>query len=255
MEKLQAASYKLQAGREAASLELRAASVEKLQAVSSSKVAFCCRKPQSEICNRQSAMVRPGYGPWFMNLPFYGIWQQSDLRYKPTVMAAMIIPTENTGTRRRLPRHIRIDMTPMVDLGFLLITFFIFTASMAETKALKLFMPADGEGSKIGNSTVLTALLGADNKLYLYEGDWKDALKNNKVVKTSYNVYTGAGSLIRAKQKALGPRREELMLLIKPTEGATYQNIINALDEVTINGVKKYVIVDPSEEEVAYASK
>jgi biopolymer transport protein ExbD len=170
-------------------------------------------------------------------------------------MADMITPTENTGKRRRLSRNIRIDMTPMVDLGFLLITFFIFTASMAETKALKLFMPADGEGSKIGNSTVLTALLGAGNQLYLYEGDWKEALKNDKVVRTSYNVYTGAGSLIRAKQKVLGNRSKELMLLIKPTAGATYQNIINALDEVTINGVKKYAIVDPSAEEMAYASR
>lgn len=143
----------------------------------------------------------------------------------------------------------------MVDLGFLLITFFIFTASMAETKALRLIMPADGEGTKIGQSTVLNALLGADNRIYLYEGDWKDAVKNDKVVKTSYNVYTGAGSLIRAKQKALGDRTKELMLLIKPTEGATYQNIINALDEVTINGVKKYAIVDPSAEETGYIAR
>lgn len=170
-------------------------------------------------------------------------------------MATVITPTENTGTRRRLPRQVRIDMTPMVDLGFLLITFFIFTASMAETKALRLIMPADGEGTKIGQSTVLTALLGADNRIYLYEGDWKDAVKNDKVVKTSYNVYTGAGSLIRAKQKALGDRTKELMLLIKPTEGATYQNIINALDEVTINGVKKYAIVDPSAEETGYIAR
>lgn len=170
-------------------------------------------------------------------------------------MATVITPTENTGTRRRLPRQVRIDMTPMVDLGFLLITFFIFTASMAETKALRLIMPADGEGTKIGQSTVLNALLGADNRIYLYEGDWKDAVKNDKVVKTSYNVYTGAGSLIRAKQKALGDRTKELMLLIKPTEGATYQNIINALDEVTINGVKKYAIVDPSAEETGYIAR
>ena len=167
-------------------------------------------------------------------------------------MADIIIPTEHKGTRRRPAPNIRIDMTHMVDLGFLLITFFIFTASMAETKALKLVMPADGTGTTIGQSTVLTALLGADNKLYLYEGDWKEALKQGKVVKTSYNVYTGAGSLIRAKQKALGARSKELMILIKPTEGATYQNIINALDEVTINGVKKYAIVDPSAEEAAF---
>lgn len=170
-------------------------------------------------------------------------------------MAAIITPTENKSGRRLLSKYIRIDMTPMVDLGFLLITFFIFTSSMVETKALKLFMPAKGGESTIGESTVLTALLGADNRIYLYDGKWEDALKAGRVVLTNYNVYTGAGTLIRAKQEALGDRRGELMLLIKPTDGATYNNIINALDEVVINGVKKYAIVDPGAEEIAYAAK
>ena len=170
-------------------------------------------------------------------------------------MAAMITPQETGGKRRRLARSIRIDMTPMVDLGFLLITFFIFTSSMTETKAMKLFMPTDGGGSKIGQTTVLTALLGGDHKLYLYEGDWKSAVNANKVAKTSYHTYTGAGRLIRAKQKALGHRREELMLLIKPTEGATYQNIVNILDEVKINGLKKYAIVEPTAEEIAHVAQ
>lgn len=170
-------------------------------------------------------------------------------------MAAIITPNENKNGRRLLSRYIRIDMTPMVDLGFLLITFFIFTSSMVETRALRLFMPAEGGKSNIGKSTVLTALLGADNRLYLYDGEWSEALKGRRVVPTTYNVYTGAGTLIRAKQEALGDRREELMLLIKPTDGATYNNIINALDEVVINGVKKYAIVDPSAEEIAYALK
>ena len=170
-------------------------------------------------------------------------------------MAAIITPNENKSGRRLLPKYIRIDMTPMVDLGFLLITFFIFTSSMVEANALRLFMPADGEGTKIGKSTVLTAILGADNRLYLYDGEWKEALNAGRVVPTNYNVYTGAGTLIRAKQEALGDRRGELMMLIKPTDGATYNNIINALDEVVINGVKKYAIVDPSAEEIAYAAR
>ncbi|HEY1113975.1 MAG TPA: biopolymer transporter ExbD [Chitinophagaceae bacterium] len=170
-------------------------------------------------------------------------------------MAAIITPTGNKSGCRLLAKYIRIDMTPMVDLGFLLITFFIFTSSMTETKALKLFMPADGTGSTVGESTVLTALLGADNRIYLYDGKWQEAVSANRVVPTSYNLYTGAGTFIRAKQKALGERRDELMLLIKPADGATYNNIINALDEVVINGVKKYAIMDPTAEEKAYAAK
>lgn len=173
---------------------------------------------------------------------------------KPTFMAE-ILPSSNHNSSRRLPpKHIRIDMTPIVDLGFLLIAFFIFTASITETKAMKLFMPADGAGTFIGQSTVLTLLLRANNRILLYEGDWESAVHRGKLVTTNYNVYSGAGSYIRTKQKALGARSKELMLLIKPTEGATYQNIVNALDEVKINDVKKYALVEPSAEEKASAN-
>ena len=55
----------------------------------------------------------------------------------------------------------RIDMTPMVDLAFLLITFFIFTTAMSEKKAMKLFMPTEkGRPTSLGESKVLTVLLG-----------------------------------------------------------------------------------------------
>lgn len=79
-------------------------------------------------------------------------------------MAQMEMQTcENKKTKRKLHPSLRIDMTPMVDLGFLLITFFIFTTTLSEKKLMKLFMPANGTPTPTGESKVLTVLLGQHN--------------------------------------------------------------------------------------------
>ncbi|MFN2456772.1 MAG: ExbD/TolR family protein [Chitinophagaceae bacterium] len=119
----------------------------------------------------------------------------------------------------------RIDMTPMVDLGFLLITFFIYTTTMAEHKSTTLFMPADGSATTVGESNAITIILH-NNAVYYYTGKWDDTMKNNQVHKTTFNVYNGIGKLIREKQKTLGTKRNNLVLLIKASDEATYNDVI-----------------------------
>lgn len=162
--------------------------------------------------------------------------------------------SESKKTKRRLHHSLRIDMTPMVDLGFLLITFFIFTTTMSEKKAMKLYMPADGgTPPTIPESRVLTVLLSANNKVYAYEGKFEDAVKQNRLFQTTYDVSDGIGKLIREKQRRLQidkkEGRNDLIFLIKPTKQSTYRNVVDALDEATINDVKKYMVVEPSPEE------
>jgi biopolymer transport protein ExbD len=167
-------------------------------------------------------------------------------------MAEIITAPNTSGKRRSVRKSLRIDMTPMVDLGFLLITFFIFTSTMGESFATKLYMPADGTNTKQGESGALTVLLGKDNHIYYYEGRWEDAAKSHAVHPTSYNLQQGLGAVIRQKQQQLGKKRDELMLLIKPMEDATYANVINTLDEVLINSVKRYAITEPTPDEKAF---
>jgi biopolymer transport protein ExbD len=157
------------------------------------------------------------------------------------------------GKRNSIRRsHIRIDMTPMVDLGFLLITFFIFTSSMSESKATDLYLTAGNEiSSNVGESTALTILLTGDNSIYYYHGKWEDAVKNKAVLPSNYDIKNGIGNVIRNKQKALGNKSADMTLLIKPTEHSTYNNLMNVLDEVLINQVKRYAIMEVTENELS----
>ena len=155
---------------------------------------------------------------------------------------------------------IRIDMTPMVDLGFLLITFFVFTTTMSIPKATDLFMPKDDltHPQPLPNSLALSLLLSDNNKVYYYNGDFNEAANANKIFETNYSTYEGIGKIIRQKQKDIDASgkfadgRKGLMLLIKPTSGSVYKNVIDALDEAVINDVRKYAIVEPANEEINY---
>ena len=155
---------------------------------------------------------------------------------------------------------IQTDMTPMVDLGFLLITFFVFTTTMSTPKATDLFMPKDNidRPQPLPNSLALSLLLDDNNKVFYFNGDFKEAVSASKIFETNYSTYDGIGKIIRRKQKDVGASgkfsdgRKGLMLLIKPTSKSVYKNVIDALDEAVINDVKKYAIVEPTDDEIRY---
>lgn len=156
------------------------------------------------------------------------------------------------GVHKTKKLSTRVDLTPMVDLGFLLITFFVFTTSMSEPSALELKMPAKGDSSKIGNDVALTIFPMEENKIFYYHGELHQALKENLYGTSSFGVSDGIGAIIRQKQEALdknGKGRAEMMLLIKPTAASSFGNTVDILDEVLINVIPRYAIIDISEEE------
>ena len=165
-------------------------------------------------------------------------------------MATISTPTSPQAKQKR--HSLRIDMTPMVDLGFLLITFFIFTATLSQPTVTKLIMPKDGDPLPVPESKTLTFLLSR-NQVYAYEGRWETALAENKLVETSYHLQEGMGQLIRKKQAALKDK-SDLVVVIKPLAESSYQNMLAALDEMQINVVNKYAIVNDAAEEVRVVS-
>ena len=149
----------------------------------------------------------------------------------------------------------RVDLTPMVDLGFLLITFFIFTTSMSQAKAMSLTMPDDKPvdmPTTAAESKTISVILGGNNVIYYYYG-----LHAENILQTNYSA-TGLRRVIQEKMKTLHQRfgkEGEIVVLIKPTEAANYKNIIDVMDEMLINGVKKYVMVEAAKQELERVTK
>jgi biopolymer transport protein ExbD len=167
------------------------------------------------------------------------------------------------GVKKGKKLSTRVDLTPMVDLGFLLITFFIFTTTMSQPTAFKLFLPDDKvipeDQNKAKESGVLTIMMGADNHIYYYEGQLKPDGSN--FLSASYNGENSIREIILKKKadvrsRATDPTNPEkdFVVVIKPSVDCSYQNVVDILDEMAINVVKKYALVDISEGEAQLVS-
>ena len=159
---------------------------------------------------------------------------------------------KKAGVRLIKKASLRIDMTPMVDLGFLLIAFFIFTTEISKPAAINLYMPHKGDSTNIPDSKSLTILLSNNNKVFYYYGTEAKAIKNKQIYQASFNEIDGLGNIIRQRQIELEKRkidRKELIVLIKPGKQSSYKNVVNTLDEMLINGVTRYAIADLEAEE------
>ncbi|HLA52158.1 MAG TPA: biopolymer transporter ExbD [Flavitalea sp.] len=145
------------------------------------------------------------------------------------------------GVKKSKKLSTRVDLTPMVDLGFLLITFFIFTTTMTQPSSMKLNLPKDTEKpeeqNKVKESAVLSIFLGKDNAVYYYEGTLLPDGTNFK--KTNFKDIR---KVIIDKKRSTNPA--DFVVLIKPAPSSTYRNTVDMLDEMFINDVKRYALLD-----------
>jgi hypothetical protein len=156
-----------------------------------------------------------------------------------------------TGVKKLVKKSTRVDLTPMVDLGFLLITFFVFTSALSKPKVMHVNEPNDKDTSvhsKICASCALTLAPGSNGVIYYYEGMAED----NPEVKTTGFSADGLRSIILRKKAALAVLNDstkELALIIKPGDESTCRNFVDMLDEVLINDVKHYFIAEPDDKD------
>lgn len=177
-----------------------------------------------------------------------------------------------TGVKKAKKLLLRVDMTPMVDLGFLLITFFVFTTAMTTPAVMNLNIPKDDNvpPTNIKKSGALTILLGkSESNVYYYE-DQLDSVSYSNFKTTSFTGIRGiiinkkkeviAGYKINAeceeRAKKAGkkdPRIEcedmDFFVIVKPGAESSYKRIVDILDEMTINVVGRYALADITEEE------
>lgn len=184
------------------------------------------------------------------------------------------------GKKRAKKQSTRIDMTPMVDLAFLLLTFFVLTATFSKPKSMELTFPAppppDQKPEEVKKG--ITFLLTKDDRIFYYEGQFR-AEADDKGPKTTISelsfAQTGNKSLhkflldknkemqdqIRGLTKQFENKqlvdtaykrmvrqrkadKESYTYLIKTDDKATYKNVIDVIDELNVNVVGKYVMVD-----------
>jgi len=152
------------------------------------------------------------------------------------------------GVKKSKKLSTRVDLTPMVDLGFLLITFFIFTTTMSQPTAMKLNLPKDtdkpDEQNKLKESAALTVMPAKNNQVYYYEG-----LDPTKIQTSNFKTIR---DVILDKKRRTDPK--DFMVIIKPTKDATYKNTVNILDEMKIDDVKRYALVDITPDEYKFVA-
>ncbi len=175
----------------------------------------------------------------------------------------------------------RIDMTPMVDLAFLLLTFFMLTTTFNKPKVMEINMPVPNDANtpptKVEDDLTTTILIGKDNKLFYYDGVF-DPVDVTKMKKSDYSK-DGIRKVLIEKNKKLydiisgfeqqqkdGKLNAEqfkdttnwakkqkdnrgLFVIVKAVEESSYENIVNILDEMQICSVVNFALVDITEEE------
>ncbi len=178
---------------------------------------------------------------------------------------------------------LRVDFTPMVDMNMLLITFFMFATTLLKPQTMDINMPAktDEDKPNVKQSEAITMLLGANNELYYYEGmiedengvssyDDPDFLKQSsfgaegirQLLLDRNSLAYGQIQELRQQLKDLDITDEQFReqwkevqdkakeekkaptVMIKPTDLATYKNMVDALDEMLIANIGAYAVTD-----------
>lgn len=139
---------------------------------------------------------------------------------------------------RAKKKSTRVDLTPMVDLAFLLVTFFMLTTTFSKPQTLEINMPVKDktqqEEQAVKESKAMTIIVNGEDKIYWYMGI------SNPVLDTTNYSADGIRKILLEKNKSV----QDLVVLIKPTQEAKYKNVVDLLDEMSITSVKRYALVD-----------
>ncbi len=183
------------------------------------------------------------------------------------------------GGKKIKPKKLstRVDFTPMVDLGFLLITFFMLTTTLIKPQTMEIAMPqkdkvTEEEQTKVKASRAVTVILGKNNKVFYYEGtrvndvdpvvvmsDFSPEGIRKFLLTKNYDIMVKVQEL-KTKKEAEKISEEEFqkqkttiisdksapIVIIKPNDDCSYRNLVDILDEMAICNIGRYAIVDIS---------
>jgi biopolymer transport protein ExbD len=145
-------------------------------------------------------------------------------------------PEGKMHKQKKMP--VNVDLTAMVDLAFLLITFFMLTTTLSKPRVMPVVMP-NGSPGAVSDKSTMTIVLGKDNKAIWYIGMGDKPLTTPKVI--AYGKEMRAAILETGKQ-VFASTGKSLMVLVKPAEHSVYSNLVEALDDLSILKVPSYAI-------------
>ena len=157
-------------------------------------------------------------------------------------------PPRNARQKRK---EVEVDMNPMVDLAFLLLTFFMLATTFAKPQIMDLIMPVIPEDDvveqeqAIKESQALTIILSIDNKIYWYEG-----ISDPKIQEIDHSKENIRPLLVERNEMI-----EKLVILIKPMPNSRYENLIDLLDEINSIGIKRYALTEVNDFDLSLLSK
>lgn len=146
----------------------------------------------------------------------------------------------NTGGKKATPR---VDMTPMVDLMFLLVTFFILTTVISTPQAMDVAKPDKNEKNPenrlaLKATKTMTILLGKNDKVAWYMGE------AGKSAPTIVSLSQVDDDIIKNRKASAETEKSPFTVLVKPTKGSTFKNFVDMMDELEILKVKSRQIDD-----------
>jgi biopolymer transport protein ExbD len=146
--------------------------------------------------------------------------------------------------KRRKKMSTRVDMTPMVDLGFLLITFFMLTTTFSKPQTMEINLPVKPKGevteeqeNALKASKAFNIIVDGENRLFWYLGLPHEPLE--PLTETNYSA-DGIRKVLLEKNSTI----QDMVVLIKATDAAVYKNVVDILDEMNISNIKRYALID-----------
>lgn len=156
--------------------------------------------------------------------------------------------SEKGGKVRSKKQSTRVDMTPMVDLNFLMLMFFMFTTTFSKPNVMDLGLPAKPDPNapkpkptEIDLTNSITLIIGKDNRIFYHQLD-QAGLNENTLQETTYDKEGITKVIEQAKRRAKDVKK--FTVIIKPTDDAVYKNFVDILDQMTITNSQQYGVTD-----------
>jgi biopolymer transport protein ExbD len=164
-------------------------------------------------------------------------------------MAELNSSSQKAGGRNRFRKPApRVDLTAMVDLAFLLITFFILTTTLTKPKAMDIVMPVGNELGAVPETRTLTICLGKNNSVLYYLG-----LADKPIIPATVTDLNSRGirkAIFEIRNTIMQRTGKSMIVMIKPAKTSVYENLVSTIDELKIGNIQQYAIADIAQKDI-----